>query len=141
MFRVFFLCVALMFSVSARAQQWDVGLHTFSLHQHGSKLSNFDPGVYARYDGWTGGVFRNSYRRMSVYGGYTFETSTAPWSAALTVGAVTGYPAASVMPLAVPSVAFKFGDNSVRLGFVPKPPSHGTSASLHLMFEHHSTSY
>lgn len=132
MLRFFFL---LLFPVLASAQT--VGLHAVSAHQHGG-MNNVNPGLYIRHDnGITAGFYRNSYRRESVYIGYTTEVRRGPVSAALTIGAVTGYPAAPIMALAVPSVAYHFGNNAVRLGIVPKPPSHGTSASVHLMAERH----
>jgi hypothetical protein len=126
----------LLFPVLAGAQT--VGIHLVSAHQHGG-MNNINPGIYARLDnGATAGFYRNSYSRWSVYAGYSMETPK--WhglSAALTVGAVSGYPAASVMALAVPSVAYTQGEYSARLAIVPKPPTHGTSASVHLMVERH----
>lgn len=112
-----------------------IGLHTISAHQHGG-FSNVDPGIYVRSEGWTGGIYRNSYRKISTYAGYTWETE-GTISFAVTVGAVTGYPAAPIMPLLVPSMAVHFGGDAVRLGFVPRPPTGaGSSAALHLMVEH-----
>lgn len=125
----------LLFPIFASAQT--VGIHTVSVHEHHG-FNNTNPGLYIRYDnGLTGGFYRNSYRRESAYIGYTMEARSGPVSAALTVGAVTGYPAASVMPLVVPSVAYHFGSNAVRVGIIPRPPKTGAAAALHLMFEAH----
>lgn len=126
---------ALAFHLCATAQT--VGLHLVSAHQHGG-LNGINPGVYVRFgNGATVGTFRNSYKRQSAYAAWTFETGhAAGLSAAVTIGAITGYPAAKVMPMLAPSVAFNFGASAVRLALVPKPPRHGTSAGLHLMVEH-----
>jgi hypothetical protein len=130
-----FALFALFFHLAASAQT--VGLHLVSAHQHGG-LNGINPGIYARFDnGLTVGTYRNSYGRQSVYAADTFETDQVHgFSAALTVGAITGYPAAKVMPMLAPSVAYHFGADAVRLALVPKPPSHGSSAALHLMIEH-----
>lgn len=125
----------LLFPLFAQAQT--VGLHIASAHEHGG-LNGFNPGIYAKLDnGATAGIYRNSYKRVSTYVGYTMEARRGEFSAALTLGAVTGYPAASVMAMAVPSLAYTIGPDTVRIGIVPKPPTGGTSASLHLMVERH----
>ena len=125
----------LLFPVLASAQT--VGVHTVSVHEHHG-LNNTNPGLYIRYDnGLTGGFYRNSYRRESAYLGHTMEARNGSVSAAVTVGAVTGYPAAKVMALVVPSVAYHFGDSAVRVGIIPRPPKTGAAAALHLMFESH----
>lgn len=122
----------LFFCFSAHAQT--VGIHTISAHTNGG-MNNVNPGVYVRLDNVTFGTFRNSHRQQSAYLGYTFDRRFGDVSAAVTVGGITGYPAASVMPMVVPSVAYHFGQHAVRVGIVPKPPVHGSSAAVHLMFE------
>jgi hypothetical protein len=125
----------LLFPLLANAQT--VGLHTISHHEHAG-FNNSNPGLYIREDnGLTFGFYRNSYSRESVYLGYTTETRSGAVSAALTVGAVTGYPAAKAIALVVPSVAYHFGNNAVRVGIIPRPPKTGASAALHLMIETH----
>lgn len=112
-----------------------IGLHLFTAHSAGG-LEPVNPGIYARTEaGLTVGVMRNSYRRTSVYGGWTFETADRRF--ALTVGAVHGYPAKpALLPLVVPSVRFELGEHTAaRLAFVPKPPTYGRSHGLHLMVE------
>jgi hypothetical protein len=128
-------CLALL-AGSAAAQT--VGIHTVSVHEH-SGFNNINPGLYIRYDnGLTGGFYRNSYKRESAYLGYTIETrSFHNLSAAATIGGVTGYPAARVMPLVVPSIAYHFDQSAIRLGIVPRPPKTGAAAALHLMLETH----
>ena len=49
------------------------------------------PGVYVIADGLTAAVFRNSYGRLSVFGGYTFQKETPYGVFGATVGVVTGY--------------------------------------------------
>jgi hypothetical protein len=119
---------------SATAQT--VGVHTFSVHER-SGFNNVNPGMYVRLDnGLTAGFYKNSYTRESGYVAYTVETDRQ-LSVAITVGGVTGYPAARVMPLVVPSIAYHFDKSAVRLGIVPRPPKAGAAAALHLMVEHH----
>ncbi len=127
--KTIFVLLAL-FVGAANAQTF--GLHLVSGHAHGG-YNNVNPGVYVRLDnGATLGTFRNSHSRQSVYAGYTVEKSWNGFSAALTVGGITGYKEASVMVLAVPSVAY----SGVRLGIIPRPMK-GGSAALHLMVEKH----
>ena len=66
-----------------------IGLHIGSVHlPQADYLSDVNPGIYVRHDnGITAGVYRNSFNRMSVYGGYTF--SHGPFD--LTVGLISGY--------------------------------------------------
>jgi hypothetical protein len=45
--------------------------------------------VYAIYDGWTAGAYRNTLGRNSGYLGYQFDMPSTPFS--LTVGVVSGY--------------------------------------------------
>jgi hypothetical protein len=65
------------------------GLHVSTVHIPASDhLNNVNPGAYVRYDnGATAGFYRNSYKRLSVYAGWTWESG--PF--ALTVGGITGY--------------------------------------------------
>lgn len=124
---------AAAFMVSVQAQT--AGLHVASVHE-AEGMNNVNPGVYFRSaGGWTGGVYRNSIRRTSVYAGFTWSTSD--WhglSAAVTAGGVTGYQGA-VTVLLVPSVAYTGELGAVRIGMVPRPPTRGGQAALHLMLE------
>jgi hypothetical protein len=130
-----YLITLLAFVASAATAQ-TVGVHTVSVHEH-SGFNNVNPGLYVRLDnGLTAGFYKNSYSRESGYLAYTIETDRQV-SVALTVGGVTGYPTARVMPLVVPSVAYHFDQSAVRLGIVPRPPKTGSAAALHLMVEHH----
>jgi hypothetical protein len=117
----------------ARAQA--VGLHLGSIHERAG-FNNVNPGAYVRdAEGWTVGVYRNSVRRVSLYGGRTWESPA--WhglSAAVTVGVVTGY-TDTVTALLVPSVVFTAHRTALRVGIVPRPPTDGGSAALHLMIE------
>ena len=117
-----------------------IGVHLFSLHT-APGLEAANPGLYVRHEsGDTAGVFRNSYARTSAYAGYTLETADRRF--ALTLGAVTGYPAKPVLPLAVPSVRFGLSGLGVadqvaaRVAYLPKPPGRiGRSHALHLSIE------
>lgn len=117
------LCVFLL-SSEANAQEapsesepkaWTLGVHAISLHKRGSGLQTVTPGVYAIHSsGLTLGAFRNSYARPSVYVAYSL--TSGPWG--LTMGAVTGYPRARVLPMFAPSYKF---DNGLRVSVIPSP--------------------
>jgi hypothetical protein len=81
-----------------------VGLHLGTWHSDPGFCSN-TPGVYARWQsGLTVGAYKNSAcRSYSGYAGWTWETEGRV-RAAITVGAVTGYKLASVLPLVAPSL-------------------------------------
>lgn len=116
-----------------------LGIHLATAHSSGG-MQGFNPGLYLRQDsGLTVGAYRNSYGRASAYAGWTFETADKRF--ALTVGAVSGYPAAPLMPVVVPSVRFALGQASgegawaVRVSLLPKPPKEGSAAGVHLSIE------
>jgi hypothetical protein len=111
-----------------------IGLHIATAH-FGADLKAATPGVYIRNEaGFTAGVYRNSYSRTSTYAGWTWQTEDKRF--ALTAGAVTGYPAAKLMPLIVPSVRFEVAHGiAARIAFIPKPAKHGRAAGLHLALE------
>jgi hypothetical protein len=112
------------------------GVHLVSTHGDGG-YNNVNPGLYFRLDnGFTAGRYVNSYKRHSTYVGYTAEHRAGNLSVAVTIGAVTGYQK-PVMPLLVPSGAYHFGPNAIRLAYAPKPPQGGGSWCLHLMAERH----
>lgn len=106
------------------------GVHMGSIHFAGD-YNNFNPGVYVNHDGWTGGVYYNSERRVSAYAGYTFATGPLDW----TLGAITGYERARVLPLVAPSVAFNFTPEVAgRVVLLPNPFKPKESA-LHFTLE------
>ena len=103
-----------------------IGLHLLSLHaQPGMETAT--PGLYARHapTGATLGLLRNSEGRASAYAGLTLQRGPL----AVTLGAVTGYQRASVLPLVVPSVRF---DGGLRLSVIPNPWG---PAALHISLE------
>lgn len=118
-------------AVAPAAADTRVGAHLGSYHFEGN-FNNFNPGVYVYHDGWTAGTYYNSERNQSYYAGYTFEYPlVGPFTGGLTVGAITGYSRASVMPLAVPSIAWRTSGDSrlaLRVSFVPKVEKGGSSA-------------
>lgn len=111
-----------------------VGLHLASAHSRpGFEAAN--PGLYLkRDDGLTAGLLRNSYGRASLYAGWTLETTDG--RLAVTVGAITGYPARSVSLLVAPSMHVPLAAGwGARLAVLPKPPIPGGAAALHLSIE------
>lgn len=62
-----------------------------------------NPGIYAKFsEGVTVGGYRNSEKNISIYAGYTFATSDRLFT--LSVGGITGYARATVMPVIIPSI-------------------------------------
>lgn len=108
-----------------------VGAHVASWHVH-EGFNNVNPGLYARWDsGLTMGAYWNSERAMSAYAGWTFSFQEDRY--ALTVGAVSGYQRAAVLPLVVPSVKLRLTEQaSVRLSWVLGPKG---GEALHLSVE------
>ena len=84
------IAAALAFTaLAAHATDYTVGLHLGSRHfPEAANLHDINPGVYVRLDnGLTAGVYHNSFKRTSIYLGYTVEHG--PF--ALTLGAISGY--------------------------------------------------
>lgn len=103
-----------------------VGLHLATWHTEPG-LNDANPGIYLRdASGWTAGAYYNSQRRTSVYFGKTWQAG--PW--ALTAGGVTGYRAAPVLPLLIPSA--KLGP--LRLALIP-PIKRRAAGGIHLSIE------
>ena len=136
---VLLACAGIGYCSKARAGGLTTGVHLVTAHLNSTDLKPITPGLYARLDsgalqGLTGGFYRNSYGDMSVYAGWTFE-SPARWFA-VTVGAVTGYSAARVMPLLVPSARIPLAAGlALRVAYIPKPVKQGHADALHLATE------
>lgn len=103
-----------------------LGLHLFSFHS-APGFNDVNPGVYAQFDnGVTVGTYFNSERRQTFYAGKTFNLY-GPID--LTVGVITGYSAASVLPMAVPSARVRLGERvNLRVAYVPKIEKRGAHA-------------
>lgn len=129
------LCAFIGFCTKAHAAEpLVVGLHLVTAHHGNHALKTETPGVYVRHaSGATGGVFRNSYDRWSVYAGWSWQTPGQAF--AITAGAVTGYPAARVMPLLVPSARIPIAGMALRIAYIPKPMKGGTASGIHLSVE------
>jgi hypothetical protein len=112
-----------------------MGVHIATSHHGNDELNSSNPGVYVRHESCaTAGAFRNSYDRWSAYAGCSWQTSNKVFG--LTVGAVTGYPAARVMALVVPSVRMPIaGGFAARISYIPKPIKSGTASGFHLSIE------
>jgi len=128
------LLAALALSAAApAASAGTMGLHLASVHSPSKNFNNSNPGVYYRSDdGWTGGVYRNSLRRTSAYGGYTWEYGVL----GLTAGGATGY-GHGVQLLLVPSIkAFTVQGVSARVAYIPRVEKRIGAHVLHLMVEY-----
>jgi hypothetical protein len=131
------IVAGLVLLASHPANAATVGLHLATAHfgGDGTPLKSATPGAYLVTDlGLSVGTYRNSYGRSSTYAGWTLQTDDQRF--AITVGAVTGYSAARVMPLLVPSARIPITSGvSARLSFIPKPVKSGHAAGLHLSIE------
>lgn len=125
---------ALLLSAMAPCAHADtVGVHLGSLHIPAKDYNNSNPGLYVRLDsGWTGGLYRNSLRKNSVYAGYTWTHG----GLSVTAGGVTGY-FETVQPLLVPSYAlFTYRGLTPRIAFIPRVEKKIGAHVLHLMLEY-----
>ena len=99
-----------------------MGVHIASAHLRDErKLNSFNPGVYASCDEYTVGLYKNSYKRESVYVARSFGP--------LAIGLVTGYPKGAVLPMAVLSVKWQ----GIRLSLIP--PVDKTTGAVHVSYE------
>lgn len=109
-----------------------------AMSYHFDKSKDFNeanPGIgYRSENGLLGGVYRNSYNKPSVYAGKQYETSIGgPFNAGITMGGVTGYPAASVLPMIVPEISADMGDSQFALMLQP-PVGNKTKGALALQY-------
>lgn len=101
--RTALLALALV-SLAAHAEppQVTIGVNLGTLH-FDPGYENFNPGVYVTVDNVSGGVYRNSFGKLSAHAGYVFRgVFGSPID--INVGVVTGYPRAPVLPLILPSI-------------------------------------
>jgi hypothetical protein len=114
-----------------------LGVHIASVHLPDHGQNNINPGIYAIHEGWTAGVYRNSYKRTSAYFGHVFNV----WGPLdLTAGVVSGYKkdpvtgegwsSGNVAPMLVPSVRL----GHARIFVIPQVQKK-TSWVLHLAAE------
>ncbi|MCM5682502.1 hypothetical protein M8A51_23480 [Schlegelella sp. S2-27] len=150
-----FFVLAALLSVGAQAQT--LGVHLVSHHNPAAEFNNVNPGLYYRSaDGWTGGIYRNSESRWTIYGGYTLQADLSGWKPALTIGGMYGYregDCRSVKPMAwagqsqpekcrtrvLPMLLPSLGTPDVagwrlRLAYMPRIKDRGAEV-LHLMVE------
>lgn len=107
--------------VAGQAEAATVGAHIGSWHSEPG-FNNVNPGLYAQADnGGTAGIYRNSVRKVSTYAGWTFEKQLGESvTVSATVGAITGYPAAKLLPMVIPSIKVKlFDEVSARVIIIP----------------------
>jgi hypothetical protein len=120
------------------------GIHLASVHseptypcgQTECAYNNTNPGVYlVMPSGLTVGAYHNSYRQVSAYAGWTWQTADGRFG--LTAGAAVGYRHAPLMPMLTPSVRFDLSDRwAIRLSAIPKPQWPPEAAVLHLSLEY-----
>lgn len=110
-----------------------IGMHMGTIHST-DNFNDFNPGLYAKNEaGVTVGSFYNSERRQSFYGGWTWSPHK---NFDITFGGITGYKAATVQPLVLPTVHFEVAkDVRARIGYVPKFHTNGAHA-VHFMLEY-----
>lgn len=138
-----FFAVGFLLSKKANAELivHTMGVHVGSQHFPASSWNNVNPGIYFRGTinnaGWASGdyvvgSYYNSERKGSAYVGYVYPVSD---HFDMVVGAITGYKAAPVLPMVVPSVHFLLvSDVELRIHYLPKIDKGGAHV-VHLSLE------
>lgn len=106
-----------------------LGLHLTTWHSAPGFCAN-TPGAYAKWaNGFTVGAYKNSEcEHYSVYAGWTWETEGSV-RAAVTLGVVTGYKLAPVLPMIAPSLVIDLTPaTALRMTYIPKLQSDGAHA-------------
>ena len=123
------LCMALTLGVN-------VGTYHF-VDQN--KHNNINPGLYLKCSlttnlkhGVVMGVYKNSQYNTSLHAGYNYSL---PYNFDITLGVVSGYSYASIVPVVLPSWSYKNESGLVtRLSFIPHIPGK-VDGGIHLSFE------
>lgn len=137
-----FILALLCATAQAHILPKKVGLHIASWHSEPG-YNNSNPGFNAQWDNdFTTGFYKNSEskpgaHKTSVYVGRIWQTERSHfagvgWSSSLTVGLVTGYARAKVLPFAMPAISTYFGKAEISLGYIPKIDKSGAH-TLHVM--------
>lgn len=135
-------------AISAQAKEetkdsMTFGMHLGSIHDRGD-YNNVNPGLYVRSGGWTGGIYRNSLRKTSIYGGYTFDYDTPSLplvkTLSLTVGVVSGYPntikGSKLSLMLAPSAKIPLTEEtSLRLTVLPRFKAYNQATAYHFSIE------
>ena len=131
------MLLAVASALATPAQAADFGVHLGTYHTRHGVYNNVNPGVYVRADnGLTAGVYLNSVNKVSTYAGYTASTPVGDAELSLTFGGITGYPAAPVMPLAVPSLKVNVTKSTgLRLTWIPRVHPKVDTHAVHLSVE------
>lgn len=113
-----------------------IGIHAGSKHSK-SGFNDFNPGAYLIFDkstdsgtGLTIGGYRNSYRKSSIYAGYTKKINLASGvNLSIQGGIISGYKSIygyHLMPMIAPSMTFEVTDDiSARIFYIPKMTKNG----------------
>ncbi|CAB4134474.1 hypothetical protein UFOVP273_93 [uncultured Caudovirales phage] len=111
------LIILSLFCASAYADT-SIGINTITLHV--PKVENttaYTPGVYVVQDNTTIGVYRNSYKNVSMYAGYSYQYSA---NTSIIAGVLTGYPICRKTYGICPGAAIKYlvpVTENTRMGF------------------------
>jgi hypothetical protein len=125
------------------AQTTTFGVHTVSYHDRGY-FNNVNTGLYLEHQGLTGGYYKNSLNKDSVYGGYTMTYALPAnplfQSAAVMVGVVSGYRTRSYPHdyslMAAASLKHDFNEqHGIRLSVLPTHSKSPANYVLHLSYE------
>jgi len=106
------MCPALLMSIALCIDTMGLNLATYHAKRDAG-YEEFNPGVFARSGEWSAGVYRNSVGRWSIHVERTWPRVIGPID--VSVGIVTGYPMAPVMPLVFPSMRIE----NVRVAYLP----------------------
>jgi hypothetical protein len=116
---------------------WVLGAHLLSIHVPGTHefgaYRTVTPGLYAiATSGATFGAYRNSYGRVSAYGGWTWRSDDG--RLAFVAAGATGYEGPAIRLIAAPSVRFSLGSTWLRVAYLPRVEKSGAHV-IHLAIE------
>lgn len=104
------------------------GRHLITEHEPGAGLCDDNPGEYWRLWIWSWGAYQNSHSRpgrplTSRWAGVAVDWRGVTYS----IGFVTGYPGAPVLPYASASALVRVGGKRYRLFWIPRTWLNGSA--------------
>jgi len=120
---------------------WAIGEHLVSWHSNPKgcyplkACNDFNPGLSITWDGWLGGAYYNSLKRLTVYAGRSFVLAQAGPVTALVGGVLaTGYRITPFVPVITPAVAVTLSRHwRAQVLWIPRVGTINPTNVLHLM--------
>ena len=120
---------------------WSIGMHLVSWHSNPAgcyplkECNDINPGVSVTWDGWLGGVYRNSLDKVTVYAGRSYALATVgPVTALVGVALATGYRVLPVVPVITPALSVRLATHwRAQVLWLPRMGRVNDTNVLHLM--------